>query len=134
MHVLSSLGKVEFAQKQMVVSINVAIGVPLQILTISTSLPRLSVFIGGNALTMAYKKDNLSWEMGIHFLIDRHLGSQDEGRLYKEISHVIYGLHLRRGGIVGGINIHKLVANQARCLTNMGICDHIVSWVDQICS
>lgn len=68
----------------------------------------------------------LSWERGIHFSINRHLGSQDEGR------QVTYGLDLRRGGVVRGMDIHKLAANQAGRLTNMGICDHVVSWVDRI--
>lgn len=129
---LSSLSKVEFAQKQIVVYIIVAIGVPLQISTTWTKIAKVVGVHWWKCFDNGIWQGRLSWERGIHFLMDRHLGSQDEGRLYKEISQGHYGLDLRRGGVVGGMDIHKLVTNKAKHLTNMGVCDHDVSWVDQI--
>ena len=41
---------------------------------------------------------------------------------------------LRRGEVIKGKNVHKLVTNQASCLTFAGIHDHVGSWVHRICS
>jgi hypothetical protein len=67
--------------------------------------------------------------------VERHLESQDQGRFYKEIPlHIVYSFDLRRGDVIEGTNVHKLVTNQAGRLAFAGIHDHVGRRVHQICS